>query len=270
MLVYEFMGGGSVADRLFARGKKKGAANDALLSSEVRVGIVKGVAEALAHVHAAGAVHRDVKAANVLLSADMEAKLGDFGLLRLLKDDKQMTQTMTAAGTPGYSAPELLFTRTPSDKADVYSYGVLMLELACGRRAIDVGLMEEPDTPQVLLLDWVWSKHERGELMSVLDPKMFNGGRIDEEEEEGASGMWRCIVHLALRCCHPIPEERPPMKDVLDNLEHNVLVAVDHCRPVYCPAPVPVPRELVRTEVDDTSGPTAESSSGSCGLSSKS
>jgi hypothetical protein len=115
----------------------------------------------------------------------------------------------------------------------------------------------------VLLLDWVWSKHERGELMSVLDSTMFDGARIEEEKEEGESarGIWRCVLHLALRCCHPIPEERPPMKDVLDCLERNVLVPLDKSRPMYRVAHVLQPSELV-AELDYGSTSSGYVSSG--------
>ena len=176
MLVYQFMSNGSLADHLFGKGEAS------MLTSEIRVDILKGVAEALNHLHSAGAVHRDVKAANVLLTSEFEAMLGDFGLLRLLKDDNHTAQTMTAAGTPGYAAPELLFTRVPTNKVDVYSYGVLALELACGRRAIEPRF-DQPE--ERILLDWVWLKQESGALLSVLDPRMMevNYGLEDGEKK---------------------------------------------------------------------------------------
>ena len=225
MLVYQFMSNGSLADHLFSS-RKEGTS---VLSSETRVEILKGVAEALSHLHAAGAVHRDVKAANVLLTSDFAAMLGDFGLLRLLKDDNHMTQTMTAAGTPGYTAPEVVFTRTPTNKVDVYSYGVLALELACGRRSIEP-TFEQPDEHS--LVDWVWSKQESGTLLSVLDPRMME---VNYGLEGGETHLriWRCILHLALRCCHPIPDERPQMQEVVNILENGVVVGVEPSRPSY-------------------------------------
>ena len=222
MLVYQFMSNGSLADQLF------GKSNPTMLTSKIRVEILKGVAEALNHLHSAGAVHRDVKAANVLLTSEFEAMLGDFGLLRLLKDDNHMTQTMTAAGTPGYAAPELLFTRVPTHKVDVYSYGVLALELACGRRAIEPRF-DQPE--QRSLLDWVWWKQESGVLLSVLEARMMEAN--DGVEGEEKKRMWRCILHLALRCCHPIPDERPQMQEVLETLENGILMAVEPSRPSY-------------------------------------
>ena len=139
-----------------------------------------------------------------------------------------MTQTMTAAGTPGYAAPELLFTRVPTHKVDVYSYGVLALELACGRRAIEPRF----DRPEErILLDWVWMKQESGVLLSVLDPRMIevNDGVEGEEKKR----MWRCILHLALRCCHPIPDERPQMQEVLNTLENGILMALPLSQPSF-------------------------------------
>ena len=171
-----------------------------------------------------GCESRDVKAANVLLTSGFVAMLGDFGLLRLLKDDNHMTQTMTAAGTPGYTAPEVVFTRTPTNKVDVYSYGVLALEVACGRRAIELSF-DVPD--ERMLLDWVWSKRESGTLMEVLDP------RLEMIGEEANSTIWRCILHVALKCCHPIPEAWPPMQEVLHTLQHGVVLPLETSRPPY-------------------------------------
>ena len=133
MLVYQFMSNGSLADHLFSSRKE----NTTSLRSEMRMEILKGVTKALNHLHGAGAVHRDVKAANVLLTSNFVAMLGNFGLLRLLKDDNQVTQTMTATGTLGYITPEVVFTCTLTNKVDVYSYNMLALEVACGRRAIE-------------------------------------------------------------------------------------------------------------------------------------
>ena len=223
MLVYQFMSNGSLADHLFSRKQGRG-----VLSSESRVEILKGVAEALSHLHAAGAVHRDVKAANVLLTSDFVAMLGDFGLLRLLKDDNHMTQTMTAAGTPGYTAPEVIFTRTPTNKVDVYSYGVLALEVACGRRVID---LSSNITDERVLVEWVWSKHESGALMKALDPDMEIGALGGHGEVNNT--IWRCILHIALKCCHPTPEARLEMQEVLHTLQHGVVVPLEPTRPPY-------------------------------------
>ena len=123
---------------------------------------------------------------------------------------------------------EYAYGETLTDKVDVYSYGVLALELACGRRAIEPRF-DQPE--QRSLLDWVWMKQESGVLLSVLDPRMIevNDGVEGEEKKR----MWRCILHLALRCCHPIPDERPQMQEVLETLENGILMGLPLSRPTY-------------------------------------
>ena len=216
------------------------------------------MAEALNHLHGAGAVHRDVKAANVLLTSSFVAMLGDFGLLRLLKDDNHMTQTMTAAGTPGYTAPEVMFTRTPTNKVDVYSYGVLALEVACGRRVIETS---SDITEERVLLDWVWSKQESGVLMKALDPRMEISGL--EGHGEVNNTIWRCILHIALKCCHPTPEARPEMQEVLHTLQHGLVVPLEPTRPPYPGAFIPHHPGLRDNEINYTTSTSTSNYSSS-------
>ncbi|KAL7206127.1 hypothetical protein ACSBR2_018938 [Camellia fascicularis] len=137
LLVYELMPNGSLDSHLFEA--------KSLLTWEVRYKIAQGLASALFYLHEEWeqcVVHRDIKSSNVMLDSNFNAKLGDFGLARLV-DHEQGFQTTVVAGTMGYLAPECLVTFKASKESDVYSFGVVALEIACGRRPI------EPQAEQV-------------------------------------------------------------------------------------------------------------------------
>ena len=119
--------------------------------------------------------------------------------------------------------------RAYNHKVDVYSYGVLALEVACGRRVIDTS---SDITEERVLLDWVWSKQESGALMKALDPRMEMMGGVEGDGEVNNT-MWRCILHIALKCCHPTPEARLEMQEVLHTLQHGVVVPLEPTRPPY-------------------------------------
>ncbi|KAH7434644.1 hypothetical protein KP509_06G027600 [Ceratopteris richardii] len=206
ILVYKFMSKGSLVQYIY--GNMKGS-----LSSNTRLKILAGIASALEYLHFGlgdCVLHRDVKAANVLLTDEYEPLLGDFGLARLISHGQVDAITMTAAGTTGYIAPEVVFSGRFSDKADVYGFGVLMLEVACGRRAID---NLQLNTEQVRLVEWVWNLHVSNNLLEALDWKM----RLEISEFQ--IEQWRKILHIALMCCNPSPDARPNMRLVCTMIE---------------------------------------------------
>jgi len=96
-------------------------------------------------------VHRDIKSSNIMLDSYFNAKLGDFGLARLV-DHLKESQTTFLAGTMGYMAPECVTTRKASKELDVYSFGIVALEIACGRKPIKHNAPED----QVVMIEWVW------------------------------------------------------------------------------------------------------------------
>ncbi|KAL3730036.1 hypothetical protein ACJRO7_027096 [Eucalyptus globulus] len=131
LLVYEYMSNGSLDSHLF---KDKMS-----LPWEKRYNIAQGIALGLKYLHEdlkQCVVHRDIKSSNILLDAQFEAKLGDFGLARIV-DRTKGSQTTLLAGTMGYLAPECIYTGKASRESDVYSFGIVLLEIACGRRAIE-------------------------------------------------------------------------------------------------------------------------------------
>jgi serine/threonine protein kinase len=142
-------------------------------------------------------VHRDVKASNVLLGRDGRARVTDFGLARVVRPGDTHVSTVVA-GTVGYVAPEYGQTWRATTKGDVYSYGVLLMELATGRRAVDAGEEE-------CLVDWARRTVKEG-----------RNTRHQEREDQSTSGavFWELLA-LGMRCTADAPHERPDMPEVL-------------------------------------------------------
>ncbi|KAK3419360.1 hypothetical protein EUGRSUZ_H05095, partial [Eucalyptus grandis] len=202
LLVYEYMSNGSLADVLFK------AEHQA--SWEVRMGIVQNVARGLLYLHEEcemQIIHCDIKPQNILIDDNMQAKISDFGLSKLLKPDQTNTITMIR-GTRGYVAPEWHKQLPVTVKVDTYSFGVMLLEIICGRRCVDVSLPEE----EAVLEDWVYHCFQAGEL-----DKLVHYQTIDQKQLER-------MVKVALWCIQEEPAHRPSMKEVLLMLEGTVYV----------------------------------------------
>nr|GMC55300.1 probable LRR receptor-like serine/threonine-protein kinase At1g74360 [Ipomoea batatas] len=189
LLVYEFMGGGSLEDMITDRVK---------FSWKKRIKAAIDVAKALVFLHHEChpcIVHRDVKASNVLLDRDGGARVTDFGLARFMDSSKTHVSTMMA-GTVGYVAPEYGQTWQATTRGDVYSYGVLAMELATGRRAVDGG--------EECLLEWARRV-------------MGDGRQGFSRLAEGAEEMCE-LLRIGIRCTAETPCLRPNMKEVLEML----------------------------------------------------
>ncbi|XP_010520255.1 PREDICTED: receptor like protein kinase S.3 [Tarenaya hassleriana] len=197
LLVYDYMPYGNLDDFLF-NGEKPN------LSWSKRFHIIKGVASALLYLHDQVFLHRDVKAANVLLDEDLNGRL-DFGLSRF------GTNRNHVLGSVGYVAPELIITGMPMTKADVYAFGALLLEVACGRMFI-----ESPGKPEEFnLVSWVCQCWKRGNLIGARDARLV-GDYVQDEME--------IVLKLGLICLQYNPEDRPSMSQVVKYLEgHDVL-----------------------------------------------
>ncbi|KAK1275399.1 L-type lectin-domain containing receptor kinase IV.2 [Acorus gramineus] len=152
-------------------------------------------------------IHRDVKSSNVLLDGEMNARLGDFGLARLY-DHGTDPQTTHVVGTLGYLAPELSKTGKGTTATDVYSFGAFLLEVACGRRPIDI---QEEETMN--MVDWVLDHWFKGTVMETVDERL--GGKYAMEELE-------LVLKLGLLCTHVVPSARPNMRQVMQFLDHDV------------------------------------------------
>ncbi|KAL9262329.1 BRASSINOSTEROID INSENSITIVE 1-associated receptor kinase 1-like protein [Drosera capensis] len=205
VLVYPYMANGSVASCLRERPESQPP-----LEWQIRRRIALGAARGLAYLHDhcdPKIIHRDVKAANILLDEDFEAVVGDFGLAKLM-DYKDTHVTTAVRGTIGHIAPEYLSTGKSSEKTDVFGYGVMLLEVITGQRAFDLARLANDD--DVMLLDWVKGLLQDKKLETLVDADM-QGQYVEHEVEQ--------LIQVALLCTQGSPNERPKMAEVVRMLE---------------------------------------------------
>ncbi|KAM3328165.1 putative LRR receptor-like serine/threonine-protein kinase isoform X1 [Capsicum galapagoense] len=204
ILVYPFMQNLSVAYRL--RDLKPG---EKALDWPTRRRIAFGAAHGLEYLHEhcdPKIIHRDLKAANILLDDNFEPVLGDFGLAKLV-DTKLTHITTQVRGTMGHIAPEYLSTGKSSEKTDVFGYGITLLELVTAQRAIDFSRLEEEE--DVLLLDHIKKLLREKRLGDIVDGNMKT---YEPKEVE-------TILQVALLCTQSSPEDRPKMAEVITMLK---------------------------------------------------
>ncbi|XP_047977881.1 probable L-type lectin-domain containing receptor kinase VI.1 [Salvia hispanica] len=197
LLVYDYLPNGSLDSLLY----NPDPGFPVVLSWEQRFSIVKGIASGLLYLHEDWdqvVIHRDVKSSNVLLDADMSPRLGDFGLARLYDHGKN-SHTTHVVGTIGYIAPELTHTGKASTSTDVFAYGILLLEIACGRAAVAYEAHRN-----AILVDWVVECMQMGNVFDAVDARMEY---VVEEME--------MVLGLGLLCSHPRKEMRPTMRQVV-------------------------------------------------------
>ncbi|CAJ2673031.1 unnamed protein product [Trifolium pratense] len=214
LLVYEFMPKGSLDKYLFNQSSELESQYSKVLDWKTRNSVIRDVAQALDYLHNGcerRVLHRDIKASNIMLDLDYVAKLGDFGLARTVqKRNETHHSTKEIAGTPGYMAPETFLIGRATVETDVYAFGVLVLEVVCGRRP---GNVFAQDDYKNSIVYQVWELYGKGEIVSVVDK------RISCEEKEVERVKWEeeieIVLVLGLACCHPNPNERPSMKSVL-------------------------------------------------------
>nr|TKW06571.1 hypothetical protein SEVIR_7G248700v2 [Setaria viridis] len=186
-----------------------------------RFEICLGIARGLAYLHEESSirvVHRDIKASNVLLDANLNSKISDFGLAKLY-DDKNTHISTKVAGTFGYLAPEYAMRGHMSEKVDVFAFGVVILETIAGRPNYDGRLGED----KAYLLEWVWQLYEDDHPLDVTDPRLTE---FNSEEVLRA-------IRVGLLCIQSSPRQRPPMSRVVSMLVGDIEVPEAVTKPSY-------------------------------------
>ncbi|KAG5086469.1 hypothetical protein JHK82_053866 [Glycine max] len=199
MIVYEFMHNGNLGEALHGR-----QATRLLVDWVSRYNIALGVAQGLAYLHHdchPPVIHRDIKTNNILLDANLEARIADFGLAKMMIR-KNETVSMVA-GSYGYIAPEYGYALKVDEKIDVYSYGVVLLELLTGKRPLDSDFGESID-----IVEWIRMKiRDNKSLEEALDPSVGNNRHVLEE--------MLLVLRIAILCTAKLPKDRPTMRDVV-------------------------------------------------------
>ncbi|MCO5599127.1 hypothetical protein L7F22_053227 [Adiantum nelumboides] len=203
LIVYDYMANLSLLSHLYGQ-----FASEGLLDWTKRMNIALGSAEGIAYLHHYATphiIHRDVKASNVLLDSNFEAQVADFGFAKLIPEGASHVTTRVK-GTLGYLAPEYAMWGKASESCDVYSFGILLLELISGKKPIEKlghGVKRS-------IVEWASPLLVDGKVEELVDPKL--DGRYDEEE------LIR-VVHVAMMCAQTAPEKRPTMQEVVDLLK---------------------------------------------------
>ncbi|EFJ15482.1 hypothetical protein SELMODRAFT_118274, partial [Selaginella moellendorffii] len=202
LIVYDYMPNLSLLSHLHGQ-----FAPDNQLDWDKRMNIAIGSAEGLEYLHHNATphiIHRDVKASNVLLNSDFEAQVADFGFAKLVPEGATHVTTRVK-GTLGYLAPEYAMWGKVSESCDVYSFGILLLELISGKKPIEkLG----PGTKRTIV-EWAAPLVFQGRLTELVDPKLQ--GKFNAEELKN-------VVHVATMCAQNTPENRPTMHEVVQIL----------------------------------------------------
>ncbi|XP_023755604.1 leucine-rich repeat receptor-like protein kinase TDR [Lactuca sativa] len=204
MLLYEYMPNGSLDDLLHGKNKCDNLVGDWFTRYKIALGVAQGICY-LHHDCDPVVVHRDLKPSNILLDGEMEVRVADFGVAKLIHCNESMS---VIAGSYGYIAPEYAYTLQVDEKSDIYSFGVLLMELISGRRSVESEFGEGNS-----IVDWVRSKIKSKEgAKEVLDKNA--GSSCSSVREE-----MMCLLKIALLCTSRNPPDRPSMRDVVSMLQ---------------------------------------------------
>ncbi|KAJ1265619.1 hypothetical protein BS78_08G090500 [Paspalum vaginatum] len=195
ILIYEYMPNGSLDQLLFNRnGDEQQLLPTSICQWSTRYSIYEPMV-----------LHRDIKASNILIDLTFQARLGDFGLACVLADGKNSYTDQGAPGTIGFRAPEYIYSGKATRKTDVFAFGVLVLEIVTGKKAVGRDVVQFGGH----IMDWVWHLHAEGNLLAAVDAVVLTApGGFDVEEAVR-------LLLLGMACSHPNPSDRPSMADVV-------------------------------------------------------
>ncbi|CDP14870.1 unnamed protein product [Coffea canephora] len=206
LLIYDYLAMGSLDDFLHEHGQL-----DRSLNWSTRLKIALGSARGIAYLHhdcSPKIIHRDIKSSNILLDENLDPHVSDFGLAKLLVDEDAHVTTVVA-GTFGYLAPEYLQNGRATEKSDIYSFGVLLLELVTGKRPTDPTFVKRG----LNVVGWMNTLVKENRMEDIVDRRCTNA---DAETVEA-------VLEIAARCTDANPDDRPSMQQVLQYLEQEVM-----------------------------------------------
>ncbi|KAI8571235.1 hypothetical protein RHMOL_Rhmol01G0103500 [Rhododendron molle] len=210
ILVYEYMAHGTLASHLYKSSRDESGESVSPLKWAQRLNICLGAAQGLNYLHTGTKqpiIHRDVKTTNILLDKNWVAKVSDFGICKLITSQTTTHVSTKVKATRGYWDPDYIYTNRVTRKSDVYAFGVVLLEVLCGRPPLDHGLEEE----QISLILWAKDHIGNGKLDRIIDPSL--NGELTPQSLKHFS-------KLANNCLHTKPKERPTMSEVVEILQN--------------------------------------------------
>nr|XP_043634016.1 cysteine-rich receptor-like protein kinase 2 [Erigeron canadensis] len=232
-LVHEYMENGSLDQFLYGDKSKN-------LNWKQRFDIIFGTARGLAYLHEqyhVTIIHRDIKTSNILLDNEFQPKIADFGLIRLLPEDKTHLSTKLAASLDSaYVAPEYAIHGQLSEKVDTYSFGIVVLEIITGRRCHDA---KDGKVDNQSLLDHAWNLYECGEHLNLMDERLDPSEYAEEDAKK--------IIEIALMCTQSPVSARPAMSEVVALLSDKSLDEMPPVRSTFHEDDVKIQVDMLRS-----------------------